>query len=52
MQPVLCLTGHIHEGRGMDSIGRNRVVNPGVLSRGGYVYARVGRRVEEREIHG
>ena len=20
MQPVLCVTGHIHEGRGMDSI--------------------------------
>jgi len=52
MQPVLCVTGHIHEGRGMDSIGRTRVVNPGPLSRGGYVYARVGRRVEALEIRG
>lgn len=50
MQPVLCLTGHIHEGRGMDSIGRTRVVNPGPLSTGGYVYARVRRNAAEVEI--
>jgi hypothetical protein len=52
IQPVLCLTGHIHEGRGMDTIGRTPVVNPGPLSRGGYVYARIGQRLEELEIRG
>lgn len=50
MQPVLCLTGHIHEGRGVDSIGRTKVVNAGPLSTGGYVYARVGRNAAEVEI--
>jgi len=35
-QPDLCLTGHIHESRGMDSIGKTVVVNPGDLASGGY----------------
>ncbi len=50
MQPILCVTGHIHEGRGMDSIGRTKVVNPGPLRMGGYVYARVGRDGAEVQI--
>ncbi len=29
VQPLVCLTGHIHEGRGIDVIGRTPVVNPG-----------------------
>jgi Icc-related predicted phosphoesterase len=28
-KPVVCFTGHIHEGRGVDSIGDTYVVNPG-----------------------
>jgi hypothetical protein len=28
-QPLFCLTGHIHESRGIDAIGRTRIVNPG-----------------------
>ena len=36
-QPLLCLTGHIHESRGQDHIGRTRVLNPGMLKDGGYV---------------
>ena len=35
-QPDLCLTGHIHESRSMDSIGRTVIVNPGDLPSGGY----------------
>ncbi|MFQ5932395.1 MAG: hypothetical protein ACE5MM_08305 [Nitrospiraceae bacterium] len=50
MQPILCLTGHIHEGRGIDSIGRTTVVNPGPLWTGSYAYARVSRRAVEVEI--
>lgn len=34
--PSLCLTGHIHEGRGLDRIGSTTVVNPGALSEGYY----------------
>jgi Icc-related predicted phosphoesterase len=36
-QPRLCLTGHIHESRGTDSIGRTLVLNPGMLQHGGYI---------------
>ena len=36
-QPRLCLTGHIHESRGTDSIGRTLVLNPGMLKHGGYI---------------
>jgi len=35
-QPDLCLTGHIHESRSMDSIGKTIIVNPGDLASGGY----------------
>ncbi len=34
--PVVCLTGHIHEARATDRIGPTLVVNPGMLSKGGY----------------
>ncbi len=37
VQPVLCVTGHIHESRAVDRIGRTTVINPGPLSAGGYV---------------
>lgn len=36
-QPEVCLTGHIHESRSVDRIGRTLVVNPGDLASGGYV---------------
>jgi Icc-related predicted phosphoesterase len=36
-QPLLCLTGHIHESRGQDSIGKTLVLNPGMLKQGGYI---------------
>jgi uncharacterized protein len=34
--PLLCLTGHIHEGIGIDKIGRTMVVNPGPFRSGHY----------------
>jgi len=34
VSPVLCLTGHIHEGIGIDTIGNCRVVNPGPFRTG------------------
>lgn len=30
-QPELCIAGHIHEGRGIDHIGKTPVYNPGAL---------------------
>jgi uncharacterized protein len=35
-KPVLCLTGHIHEGIGIDSIGKCKIVNPGPFRTGKY----------------
>lgn len=36
IQPDVCITGHIHEAVALDSIGKTKIVNPGMLSRGGY----------------
>ncbi|MDH3392930.1 MAG: metallophosphoesterase [Desulfobulbaceae bacterium] len=36
-QPDLCLTGHIHEARGVDHIGRTTIINPGMLKAGGWI---------------
>ena len=49
-QPLVCLTGHIHEGRGIDEIGVTKIVNPGPLSQGGYAYAEVSDRLDVLEI--
>jgi Icc-related predicted phosphoesterase len=49
-QPLLCLTGHIHEAAGIAYLDQTRIVNPGPLGRGGYVYAEVGREIEQLEI--
>ncbi|HLC03691.1 MAG TPA: metallophosphoesterase [Anaerolineales bacterium] len=49
-QPILCLTGHIHEAAGIDSIDGTRIVNPGPFSRGGYTYAVVREGLEQLEI--
>ncbi|HET7855604.1 MAG TPA: metallophosphoesterase family protein [Gaiellaceae bacterium] len=35
-QPDLVLCGHIHEARGVDEIGRTRIVNPGPATAGHY----------------
>jgi len=40
-QPLICFTGHIHEGEGIDRLGRTFVINPGSLSQGHYAYAEV-----------
>jgi Icc-related predicted phosphoesterase len=51
-QPLVCFTGHIHEGRGIDSIGRTQIANPGPLREGGYTYAEISSQVELLEIRG
>jgi Icc-related predicted phosphoesterase len=49
-QPMLCLTGHIHEGVGLDAIGATRTVNPGPLPAGGYMYAELTQKLNTLEI--
>jgi uncharacterized protein len=41
-QPDLLLCGHIHEARGLDEVGRTRVVNPGPVASGHYALVEVG----------
>ncbi|MDP3029523.1 MAG: metallophosphoesterase family protein [Deltaproteobacteria bacterium] len=36
-QPQVCITGHIHEAAGHDTIGQTMIINPGMLKNGGYV---------------
>ncbi|QLA16931.1 metallophosphoesterase family protein [Desulfolutivibrio sulfoxidireducens] len=43
VQPLLCVTGHIHESRAVDLVGTTTVINPGPLAAGGYVRIDVGR---------
>lgn len=38
-QPLVCFTGHIHEGIGIDTIGKTKIINPGPLWYGKYAYA-------------
>lgn len=37
VQPDFCLTGHIHEARSLDRIGRTVIVNPGMLGKDGWI---------------
>lgn len=39
VQPVLVVTGHIHESAGIDKIGESTVINPGALMEGKYALA-------------
>ena len=41
VQPEVCLTGHIHEGKSVDQIGKTRIVNPGLFEDGGYAVIRL-----------
>ncbi|MCW8133488.1 MAG: metallophosphoesterase family protein [Planctomycetota bacterium] len=50
-KPLLCLTGHIHEGRGVGTLGRTTLVNPGPLRAGSYLFARIDGGRVQAEIH-
>ncbi|MCP4750525.1 MAG: hypothetical protein GY866_06505 [Proteobacteria bacterium] len=49
-QPMVCFTGHIHEGVGHDTIGDTRIVNPGALFQRKYAYAEIDRQIEILDI--
>ncbi len=36
-KPDVCVSGHIHEAKSEDWIGRTHIINPGMLKNGGYV---------------
>ena len=40
-QPLVCFSGHIHEGTGIDHIGNTAIVNPGPAGKGGYVLTEI-----------
>ena len=40
-QPLICFTGHIHEGTGIDHIGNTAIVNPGPAGKGSYVLTEI-----------
>lgn len=40
-KPILCLSGHIHEAQGTDSIGPTTLVNPGPFMEGRYVVVEI-----------
>ncbi|MDY6987501.1 MAG: metallophosphoesterase [Thermodesulfobacteriota bacterium] len=48
-QPHVCMTGHIHESRAVDWLGKTRIINPGVFGTGAYVWVGlVGGKLEAR----
>ncbi len=50
-RPIVCITGHIHEARGVDKIGDTRIVNPGPFKNGNYGVIEVdGLQVKEIEL--
>lgn len=51
-QPLICCTGHIHEGVGIDSIRLTQIVNPGPLRKGGYTYLEIDSTIARLEIRG
>jgi Icc-related predicted phosphoesterase len=50
-QPLICFTGHIHEGTGIDHIGNTAIVNPGPAGKGSYVLTEIsGGRIKKLEL--
>jgi Icc-related predicted phosphoesterase len=40
-QPDVCITGHIHESRATDRVGKTQIINPGLFGAGGYALVRL-----------
>ena len=49
-QPHLCITGHIHESPGVDTIGRTKILNAGPFAAGGYIVAQYEGGVLDAEL--
>lgn len=49
-QPLVCFSGHIHEGVGIDSIGETKLINPGPFRNGGYAYGEIDKSIKLLEV--
>ncbi|MDY6861861.1 MAG: metallophosphoesterase [Thermodesulfobacteriota bacterium] len=49
-KPQAAVVGHIHEGKGEDTIGNTRLFNPGVFAQGGYVHISIKESVVEGSL--
>lgn len=52
-QPVVCISGHIHEAQGTDAIGNTKLINPGPFMEGKYAWVELEGgtcRVEARRV--
>lgn len=52
-QPMLCISGHIHEAQGTDAIGNTKLINPGPFMEGKYAWVELEGgtcRVEARRV--
>jgi len=49
-KPQVCVTGHIHEGCGIDTAGPTSIINSGPLFEGKYGLIRIERNIESIEI--
>ncbi len=47
VQPLACFTGHIHEGKAVDYIGKTKIINPGPFKNGKFAWISI----ENNELH-
>lgn len=50
MQPLVAVSGHVHESRAIDSIGNTQLLNPGPLKEGYYGTIRIDAKVVKVEL--
>lgn len=50
VQPLLVVTGHIHESAGIDKVGNSTVVNPGALLEGKYAIVEIEKSAEKWNV--
>lgn len=50
-QPLLCISGHIHEGYGIDRIGATTVLNPGAFREGRWATCEIAQGEVRTELH-
>jgi hypothetical protein len=49
-QPLLAVTGHVHDAIGVDTLGKTTLVNPGSFKQGSYAVITISDKVENVEI--
>ena len=49
-QPLACFTGHIHEGKAVDEIGKTKIINPGPFKNGRFAWITIENNVLNAEL--